>query len=185
MFSAQNGHSNAGQRLADASHLIVLDGRGDEEQHCQYFVGLLLAGVEIRQCRSGVGPLSNRFNLNESCIRRLPPDTTRFPRRPVLTHILFLSTREAAVRLSIGANTLKKLRVVGGGPAFHRIGRRVVYSTEILDEWAKRATFGSTSEYHRASRHADCNRTQNLNRSGDRSDADQLVRSKAELHRPT
>jgi len=74
-----------------------------------------------------------------------------------LTHSVYLSTREAAVRLSIGASTLKKLRVNGGGPAFHRIGRRVVYSTDLLDEWAKRATFESTSEYRRVSRHADDN----------------------------
>jgi excisionase family DNA binding protein len=64
-----------------------------------------------------------------------------------LVHSVYLSTREAAVRLSIGASTLKKLRLNGGGPAFHRIGRRVVYSTDILDEWAKRATFQNTSEY--------------------------------------
>jgi excisionase family DNA binding protein len=66
-----------------------------------------------------------------------------------LAHSVYLSTREAAARLSIGASTLKKLRVNGGGPAFHRIGRRVVYSTEILDEWARRFTFESTSQYRR------------------------------------
>jgi hypothetical protein len=48
-----------------------------------------------------------------------------------LVNSVYLSTREAAVRLSIGASTLKKLRVTGGGPALHRIGRRVVYSSEI------------------------------------------------------
>jgi excisionase family DNA binding protein len=69
-----------------------------------------------------------------------------------LTHSVYLSTREAAVRLSIGASTLKKLRVIGGGPAFHRIGRRVVYSTEILDEWARQSTFESTSQYRSATR---------------------------------
>ena len=66
-----------------------------------------------------------------------------------MAHTVYLSTREAAVRLSIGASTLKKLRVSGGGPAFHRIGRRVVYSTAILDEWATRSTFENTSEYRR------------------------------------
>jgi hypothetical protein len=45
-----------------------------------------------------------------------------------LINSVCLSTREAAVGRSIGASTLKKLRVTGGGPAFHRIGRRVVYS---------------------------------------------------------
>jgi excisionase family DNA binding protein len=63
-----------------------------------------------------------------------------------LVDSVYLSTREAASRLSIGASTLKKLRINGGGPAFHRIGRRVVYSSEILDEWAKRETFRTTSE---------------------------------------
>jgi hypothetical protein len=66
-----------------------------------------------------------------------------------LAHTLYLSTRDAAVRLSIGASTLKKLRVTGGGPAFHRIGRRVVYSIQILDEWATRSTFESTSQYRK------------------------------------
>jgi excisionase family DNA binding protein len=61
----------------------------------------------------------------------------------------YLSTREAAAKLSIGASTLKKLRVNGGGPVFHRIGRRIVYSSETLDEWARRETFESTSEYRR------------------------------------
>jgi hypothetical protein len=40
-----------------------------------------------------------------------------------LVDSVYFSTREAAVGLSIGASTLKKLRVTGGGPAFHRIGR--------------------------------------------------------------
>jgi hypothetical protein len=66
-----------------------------------------------------------------------------------LANSVYHSTRDAAARLSIGASTLKKLRINGGGPAFHRIGRRVVYSSDILDEWAKRATFESTSEYRR------------------------------------
>jgi hypothetical protein len=66
-----------------------------------------------------------------------------------LVNSVYLSTREAAVGLSIGASTLKKLRVTGGGPAFHRIGRRVVYPSDVLNEWARRATFESTSEYRR------------------------------------
>ena len=60
-----------------------------------------------------------------------------------MTLSVYLSTREAAVRLSIGASTLKKLRVNG----FHRIGRHVVYSPETLNEWAKRKRFRTTSEY--------------------------------------
>jgi hypothetical protein len=78
----------------------------------------------------------------------LPPDPRRTREQP-LAHTVYLSTRAAAVRLSIGAGTLKKLRVNGGGPAFHRIGRRVVYSIQILDKWATRSTFESTGEYRR------------------------------------
>jgi hypothetical protein len=69
-----------------------------------------------------------------------------------LVNSVYLSTREAAATLSIGANTLKKLRVNGGGPIFHRIGRRVVYSSDVLDEWAKRDTFKTTSEYRQERR---------------------------------
>lgn len=58
----------------------------------------------------------------------------------------YLSTRDAAAKLSIGASTLKKLRIHGGGPSFHRIGWRVVYSTDILDEWATRDTYETTSQ---------------------------------------
>jgi Helix-turn-helix domain len=69
-----------------------------------------------------------------------------------LAHTAYLSTREAATKLSIGASTLKKLRVNGGGPVFHRIGRRVVYSSDVLDEWARRDTFETTSEYRQERR---------------------------------
>ena len=48
----------------------------------------------------------------------------------------YISTRDAAAKLPIGASTLKKLCIHGSGPSFHRIGRRVVYSTDILDECA-------------------------------------------------
>jgi Helix-turn-helix domain len=64
-----------------------------------------------------------------------------------VANTIYLSTRDAAAKLSIGASTLKKLRIHGGGPLFYRIGRRVVYSTNILDEWASRKTFETTSQY--------------------------------------
>jgi excisionase family DNA binding protein len=62
---------------------------------------------------------------------------------------VYLSTNEAAAKLSVGVSTLKKLRIHGGGPAFHRIGRRVLYSSDVLDDWATRETFETTSEYAR------------------------------------
>jgi hypothetical protein len=87
------------------------------------------------------------FNSDSSSM--VASRSTPIPRGLPLVHSVYLSTREAAVRPSIGSSTLKKLRVNGGGPAFHRIGQRVVYSIEILDERARRATFESTSEYRR------------------------------------
>lgn len=33
------------------------------------------------------------------------------------------------------ASTLRKLACIGGGPAFRKFGRRVVYSTADLDSW--------------------------------------------------
>jgi predicted DNA-binding transcriptional regulator AlpA len=61
----------------------------------------------------------------------------------------FLSVRDAAARLSIGVSTMNKLRTYGGGPEFHRIGRRVVYSTKSLDKWVAQRTFETTSQYSR------------------------------------
>src|SRR5438445_213494 len=46
-----------------------------------------------------------------------------------------LSGPEAAQYLGISASTLSKLRVFGGGPKFHKLGRRVVYDTRDLDGW--------------------------------------------------
>jgi Helix-turn-helix domain len=81
-----------------------------------------------------------------------PQSTSRTneAREEPVTNTNYLSTRDAAAKLSIGASTLKKLRIHGGGPTFHRIGRRVVYSTDILDEWASRETYETTSQYPRA-----------------------------------
>ena len=40
-------------------------------------------------------------------------------------------------RYGYGAiRTLAKLKVVGGGPAFHRTGRLIVYEPAALDAWA-------------------------------------------------
>jgi hypothetical protein len=37
----------------------------------------------------------------------------------------------------VAPRTLVKLRVVGGGPAFHKFGRSVIYNSEDLIRWAK------------------------------------------------
>jgi hypothetical protein len=48
----------------------------------------------------------------------------------------YLSTRDAGAYLSVSPRWLEELRVIGGGPLFLKLGRRVVYRMENLDEWA-------------------------------------------------
>ena len=47
----------------------------------------------------------------------------------------YLSTREAAVWLSLSPRTLDRCRVSGDGPAFHRFGSRVRYLAADLETW--------------------------------------------------
>ena len=48
----------------------------------------------------------------------------------------YLSTCEAAEYLGLSARTLRRYRVTGDGPVFHRFGGRVRYRREDLDAWA-------------------------------------------------
>ena len=57
-----------------------------------------------------------------------------------------VSAPEAAQYLGISASTLSKLRVFGGGPKFHKLGRRVVYDIRDLDGWFEARQRSSTSD---------------------------------------
>ena len=48
----------------------------------------------------------------------------------------YLSNAQAAELLNLSPRTLEKHRVNGGGPAFRKFGRRVLYSRADLDAWA-------------------------------------------------
>ena len=50
----------------------------------------------------------------------------------------YLRTKEAAEFLSLSARTLEKHRTYGTGPAYHKLGGRVVYSIEDLESWVQR-----------------------------------------------
>lgn len=67
------------------------------------------------------------------------PDTAVLPPR-------FLRTKEAAEFLSLSARTLEKHRTYGTGPAYRKLGGRVVYSVEDLETWANRGAVTSTSD---------------------------------------
>ena len=63
---------------------------------------------------------------------------------------VLLTVEEAAARLKISKHTLNRWRVTGEGPPFVKYGPRLVRYTEgILDEWAQKHRFASTSEYGR------------------------------------
>lgn len=49
----------------------------------------------------------------------------------------FLTTDEAAGFLGVSFQTLKRYRVTGGGPTFHKFGGRVLYARFDLEAWEK------------------------------------------------
>lgn len=67
------------------------------------------------------------------------PDAPDFGADPILGAVIrtrWLDTRAAAARLRLTVGTLQTYRWMGTGPAFRKIGRRVVYASEALDAWA-------------------------------------------------
>ena len=58
----------------------------------------------------------------------------------------FLRTPEAARYLGLSGRTLEKHRCFGTGPAYRRLGGRVVYAIDDLRAWADRGLLHSTSD---------------------------------------
>jgi excisionase family DNA binding protein len=50
----------------------------------------------------------------------------------------YLTRKEAAQYLRLSNRTLEKWACLGEGPAFRRLGRRVIYDREELDAFAAR-----------------------------------------------
>lgn len=57
-----------------------------------------------------------------------------------------LDTRAAAQCLGVSKSFLDKKRVLGGGPVFCKVGRRVFYARSDLEQWIGARRFSSTSE---------------------------------------
>lgn len=57
-----------------------------------------------------------------------------------------LRTNEAADWLGLSGRTLEKHRTFGTGPAYRKIGGRVVYAIDDLQAWADRGARTSTTE---------------------------------------
>jgi len=58
----------------------------------------------------------------------------------------YLRTAEAARFLGLSPRTLEKHRIYGTGPAYRKIGARVVYAVADLNAWADLGTRTSTSD---------------------------------------
>ncbi|TAJ71833.1 MAG: DNA-binding protein [Phenylobacterium sp.] len=57
-----------------------------------------------------------------------------------------MRTNEAADWLGLWGRTLEKHRTFGTGPAYRKIGGRVVYAIDDLQAWADRGARASTTE---------------------------------------
>ena len=57
-----------------------------------------------------------------------------------------LRTPDAAILLGLSARTLEKHRCYGTGPAYRKLGGRVVYAVEDLIAWADQGVRRSTSD---------------------------------------
>jgi excisionase family DNA binding protein len=60
-----------------------------------------------------------------------------------------LGSREAASYLNLSLRTLEDWRRTGTGPAYAKLGARVVYRLSDLDAWVAARVVASTSEARR------------------------------------
>lgn len=70
----------------------------------------------------------------------------------------YLTNSEAAAYLRLSPRTLEKHRVIGGGPRFHKFGRRVMYALADLEAWASERSFETTFDPEYVDRHPGANR---------------------------
>jgi predicted DNA-binding transcriptional regulator AlpA len=57
-----------------------------------------------------------------------------------------ISAKVAARYVGLSESTLAKLRLNGNGPTYCKLGRRVVYRPEDLDQWLESRTARDTSD---------------------------------------
>lgn len=61
-----------------------------------------------------------------------------------------LSQREAATLLGLSPRTLERYRCTGFGPAYRKLGRRVLYASADIDAWTTSCVRTSTSDWRAA-----------------------------------
>ena len=62
-----------------------------------------------------------------------------------------LDTKQAAAILQVSPRTLERFRVEGGGPAYLKVGRRVLYDSHDIWDFLDRNRHSSTAEYAKRS----------------------------------
>ena len=80
----------------------------------------------------------------------------------------YLRTKEAAHYVGLSARTLEKHRTYGTGPAYKKIGGRVVYTLEELRAWADSGSCASTSAPNNANVSPPVRRAGTVNNAGRR-----------------
>lgn len=60
---------------------------------------------------------------------------------------IVLNAEEVSKQLGLSVSTLAKMRLYGTGPTYSKLGRRVVYRPEDIEEWITANKYCSTSEY--------------------------------------
>ncbi|MHB2034821.1 MAG: helix-turn-helix domain-containing protein, partial [Gemmatimonadaceae bacterium] len=84
--------------------------------------------------------------------RAAPPERTRkdagaLPTdSPAQAPAAMMSPKEAGAYVRLAPQTLAKLRCIGGGPPFYKLGRQVGYKREDLDAWLEAKRRRSTSD---------------------------------------
>lgn len=63
-----------------------------------------------------------------------------------MNDIGYLTTKQAAAISGLSASYLNKLRSIGGGSPFLKIGRRCVYRRDQFDDWLSQHQRSSTSD---------------------------------------
>lgn len=91
------------------------------------------------------GPTAHAMRPVEGADEAQAPQTCPAPR--------YLTNNEAAAFLRLSPRTLEKQRVIGGGPRFHKFGRRVMYALTDLEAWAGERSFETTFDPEYLDRH--------------------------------
>ena len=96
------------------------------------------AAAAFRELRNAVealnpiaGAITAHINLAEAPVPAVQPH--------------YLNRKDAAAHVGLSGRTLEKLAIEGGGPPFSKVGTRVLYNVELLNEWMRSRTHTSTS----------------------------------------